>query len=362
MRAILFLCSWGSFVRWNYDAGFEIIMKILVTGGAGFIGSNFIHYWLKNHSDDEVVNFDKLTYAGHLESLQDIESNPNYHFIKGDIANVEDVRGAMVGIDTVVHFAAESHVDRSVVDPLTFVKTNVLGTAVLLNEALSAGIKRFHHVSTDEVYGHLKVSDPPFTEGTSYQPRTPYSASKAGSDHLVRAYFETYSLPVTISNCANNYGPYHDPEKLIPRFITNLLQGKKVPLMGQGENIREWLHAEDHAGAIDLILQQGVIGETYLVQGEERTNLEITKLLLGIMNLDDSMIEFVEHRLGHDFRYAINGNKMKELGWERVHSLDHDLPKIVQWYKDNEWWWKPLVNNRPDVDRSAQKTYGDKHE
>ncbi|OGE28119.1 dTDP-glucose 4,6-dehydratase [Candidatus Daviesbacteria bacterium RIFCSPHIGHO2_01_FULL_40_11] len=335
-------------------------MKLLITGGAGFIGSNFIHYWLKSHPQDRIVNLDALTYAGHPESLKDIETNPNYQFIKGDIADGNTVEQAMDGIDVVVHFAAESHVDRSIIDPLQFVRTNVLGTAVLLNAALEAKIKRFHHVSTDEVYGELGLEDPPFTEDTPYNPRTPYSASKAGSDHLVRAYFETYGLPVTITNCANNYGPYHDPEKLIPRFITNLLEGEKVPLMGKGENIREWLHVGDHAEAIDFVLQKGEVGETYLIQGEEKTNMEITQTLLSIMGLDESMIEFVEHRLGHDFRYAINGEKLKSLGWERKHSVDSDLQRIVGWYKENEWWWKPLKEGRPIVDRMAQKSYGSK--
>lgn len=333
-------------------------MKLLVTGGAGFIGSNFIHYWLKNHPEDQVTNLDALTYAGHLESLKNIGGNPNYKFIKGDIVDPETVKSAIEGVDIIVHFAAESHVDRSIIDPLQFVKTNVLGTAVLLNAAMGAKVKRFHHVSTDEVYGELGPNDAPFREDTPYQPRTPYSASKAGSDHLVRAYFETYGLPVTITNCANNYGPYHDPEKLIPRFITNLLEGKKVPLMGQGENIREWLHVEDHASAVDFVLQKGKIGETYLIQGEEKTNMEITRMLLQILNLDESMVQFVGHRLGHDFRYAINGAKLKALGWERKHSLAEDLPKVVEWYKENEWWWKPLKEGRPNVDRSAQKSYG----
>ncbi len=333
-------------------------MKLLVTGGAGFIGSNFVRYWIKNHPEDEIIIFDLLTYAGHLSSLKDVENNPNYKFIQGDITDVEAVEQALEGVDIVVHFAAESHVDRSIIDPLKFVKTNVLGTAVLLNAALDAKIKKFHHVSTDEVYGELKPNDPPFVENTPYQPRTPYSASKAGSDHLVRAYFETYGLPITITNCANNYGFYHDPEKLIPRFITNFLEGKKVPLMGKGENIREWLHAEDHAAAIDLVLQKGKAGETYLIEGEEKTNLEITQMLLKILGMDESMIEFVEHRLGHDFRYAINGEKLKSLGWERKHSLEEDLPKIVDWYKENEWWWKPLKEGRPNIDRVAQKSYG----
>lgn len=330
-------------------------MKLLVTGGAGFIGSNFVRYWLKNHPEDKVLNLDKLTYAGHLSSLKDVESNPNYRFIKGDITNPNDVAEAMDGVDVVVHFAAESHVDRSVLDPLEFVKTNVLGTAVLLNQALKNKVKRFHHISTDEVYGDLEVNDPPFTPETKYNPHTPYSASKAGSDHLVRAYHDTYGLPVTITNCANNFGPYHDPEKLIPRFITNLLAGKKVPLMGKGENIREWLYVEDHARAIDLVIQKGQEGETYLVEGEERTNLEVTKKLLEILGKDESSIEYVGDRLGHDFRYANDGSKLMEMGWKREYTFEEWLEKTVQWFKDNKWWWEPLLEGRPDVDRTAQE-------
>lgn len=333
-------------------------MKVLVTGGAGFIGSNFIHYWLEYHPGDQVVNLDALTYAGHLESLKDIENNPNYQFIKGDITNPEDVKKAMAGVDIVVHFAAESHVDRSVIDPLVFVRTNVLGTATLLNAALDAKVKRFHHVSSDEVYGDLSPSDSPFTEDTPYNPRTPYSASKAGSDHLVRAYFKTYGLPVTITNCANNYGPYQDPEKLIPRFITSLLEGQKVPLMGKGENVREWLHVDDHSFGVDVVLNHGKIGETYLLQGEERTNIEVTREILRHLQMDEDMIEFVEHRLGHDFRYANNGSKIMDIGWERQHPLDIWLPKTIDWYKENEWWWESLKEGRPNVDASAQKSYG----
>lgn len=331
--------------------------KLLITGGAGFIGSNFIHYWLETHPDDQVINLDKLTYAGHLESLKDVEGNPNYSFIQGDIAELDLVKKVMEGVDIVVHFAAESHVDRSIIDPLVFVKTNVLGTTNLLEAALSSKVKRFHHVSTDEVYGSLGSDDDPFTEETPYAPRTPYSASKAGSDHLVRAYFETYGLPTTITNCANNYGPYHDPEKLIPRFITNLLLGEKVPLMGKGENIREWLYVKDHARAIDLVLEKGRIGETYLIQGEEKTNLEVTKKILELLGKNDAMIEYVEHRLGHDFRYAIDGSKLKALGWQPEHNFDEWLKKTVEWFKENGWWWKPLREGRPVVDRSAQKGY-----
>lgn len=333
-------------------------MKILVTGGAGFIGSNFICYWLKEHPDDQVANLDALTYAGHPESLKDIEGNPNYQFIKGDIKDASVVGSAMNGVDIVVHFAAESHVDRSVIDPLLFVKTNVLGTAILLEAALNAKVKRFHHISTDEVFGHLEPNDPPFNEETKYSPRTPYSASKAGSDHLVRAYFETYKLPVTITNCANNFGPFQDPEKLIARFITNLLEGKKVPLMGKGENIRSWIYVDDHNRAVDLVIQKGEVGQTYCIGGEEKTNMEVTKKLLEILGKDESSIESVEHRLGHDFRYAIDDSKLKGLGFKPEYDFETWLKKTVDWYKENEWWWKPLKEGRPNVDRLAQKSYG----
>lgn len=337
-------------------------MKLLVTGGAGFIGSNFIHYWLKNHPQDQIVNLDVLTYAGHLESLKDIEGNPNYQFIKGDITNPEDVKKAMDGVDLVVHFAAESHVDRSIIDPMIFVKTNMLGTNILLDIAMKNKIKRFHHISTDEVYGSLGPNDPPFTEGTNYAPRSPYAASKAGAEQLVVAYFITYKLPVTITNCADNYGPYHDPEKLISRFITNLLEGKKVPLMGQGENIREWLFVEDHCRAIDVVLQKGIVGEKYLIAGEELTNMAVTKKILELLGKDESWIEFVGHRLGHDFRYAIDDSKIKTLGWQPQMNFNEGLKLTVDWYKENEWWWKPLKIDRPNLDRDAQVAYGEKNE
>lgn len=332
-------------------------MKILITGGAGFIGSNFIHYWLKNHPEDQVVNLDALTYAGHLESLKDIETNPNYQFIKGDITNPQEVERAIQGVDMVVHFAAESHVDRSIIDPLKFVMANVLGTAQLLEAALNAKVKHFHHVSSDECFGQLGLNDLPFNEQTPYAPRTPYAASKAGSDHLVRAYYQTYGLPITITNCSNNFGPYQDPEKLIPRFITNLLEGQKVPLMGQGENIRDWLYVEDHSRAIDMVLQKGQTGETYCVGGEEKTNLEVTKKILEILAKDESFIEYVGHRLGHDFRYAIDDKKLRQLGWSPKYDFNTWLKKTVEWYKENEWWWKNLKQGRPNVDRAAQNGY-----
>lgn len=333
-------------------------MKLLVTGGAGFIGSNFIRYWLKNHPDDHIVNLDALTYAGHLESLKDLEGNSNYHFIKGDVTNPRDIKKAMEGVAIVVHFAAESHVDRSVIDPFVFVRTNVLGTTTLLDIALDCKVKRFHHVSTDEVFGQIGLDDPPFDEKTNYSPRTPYAASKAGSDHLVRAYCQTYSLPITITNCSNNFGPFQDPEKLIPRFITNLLQGQKVPLMGKGENVRDWLFVDDHCRAIEIVLQKGGVGETYCVGGEEKTNKEVTLKILELLGKDEAWIENVEHRLGHDFRYAIDDNKLRNLGWQPEHNFDEWLENTVEWYKKNEWWWKPLKEGRPNVDRSAQKSYG----
>ena len=333
-------------------------MKILVTGGAGFIGSNFIHYWLKNHPDDLVVNLDALTYAGHLESLKDIENNPNYKFVKGDITDLTTVKNVIEGVDVVVHFAAESHVDRSIIDPLVFVKTNVLGTAILLNCALDAKVKRFHHISTDETFGQLGPNDPPFNEDTKYSPHTPYAASKAGSDHLVRSFYYTYGLPITISNCSNNFGPYHDPEKLIPRFITNLLEDQKVPLMGKGENVRDWVYVEDHNRAVDFILQKGQIGETYCIGGEETSNFEVTKKILELLGKGEDMIEYVEHRLGHDFRYAIDNTKIRSLGWQPEKSFEQRLDETVKWFKENGWWWKPLKENRPNVDRIAQKGYG----
>ncbi len=332
-------------------------MKLLVTGGAGFIGSNFIHYWLSHHPTDRVVNFDVLTYAGHLESLQDIQHHPQYQFIQGDITNEEAVNAVMAQVDTVVHFAAESHVDRSIIDPQIFIKTNVVGTSVLLNAALKYKIKRFHHISTDEVFGHLGAHDAPFTEASNYRPRTPYAASKAAADMLVRSFFETYQLPVTITNCANNFGPFCDPEKLIPRFITNLIDNKKVPLMGQGENIRPWLYVKDHCRAIELVLERGIIGETYCVSGTEHTNHTVTLKILELLGKGESMIEYVGHRLGHDFRYALDSSKIQRLGWKPEHSFDEWIQKTVQWYQENEWWWRPLKQGRPVVDRVAQKNY-----
>ncbi len=335
-------------------------MKLLVTGGAGFIGSNFILYWLKNHPDDHIVNFDKLTYAGNLENLKSIESNPNYKFVKGDITNAVEVNASMVGIDTVVHFAAESHVDRSIMEPAGFVLTNVVGTQVLLDSALKNNIKRFHHVSTDEVFGALALdSTEKFNEGTPYDPHSPYSASKAGSDHLVRAYFDTFGLPITITNCANNYGPFHFPEKLIPLAITNLIEGKKVPVYGDGLYVRDWLYVEDHCRAIDLVLSKGKVGETYCVGSltQDVNNLEVIKKILKIMGKGEEMIEFVKDRPGHDRRYAIDFSKIKnELGWEPKHTFDEWLELTVKWYQENESWWKDVKSG--DYQNYYAKQYG----
>jgi dTDP-glucose 4,6-dehydratase len=321
-------------------------MKLLVTGGAGFIGSNFILYWMKNYPQDQIVNLDSLTYAGNLENLKDVEENPNYKFIYGSICDLNTVNQAMESVDIVVHFAAESHVDRSILKPSDFVVTNVVGTQVLLDSALKHKIKRFHHISTDEVFGSLKLEDKnKFNERTNYNPRSPYSASKAGSDHLVRAYHETYGLPITITNCSNNFGPYQFPEKFIPLAITNILEGKKIPVYGDGLYVRDWLYVADHCHAIDLVLNKGKIGETYLIGGmtNDVSNLEVIKKILKIMGKDESFIDFVKDRPGHDRRYAVDWSKINnELGWKPLHEFDEWLEKTIAWYKENENWWKDV--------------------
>ncbi|HVZ67117.1 MAG TPA: dTDP-glucose 4,6-dehydratase [Patescibacteria group bacterium] len=319
-------------------------MKLLITGGAGFIGSNFILYWLKNHPEDQIVNFDKLTYAGNLENLKEIENNPNYKFVKGDITATDEVMAVMEGIDTVVHFAAESHVDRSIHDPSPFVMTNVAGTQVLLDAALKKQVKRFHHISTDEVFGALDLnSTNKFNERTNYDPRSPYSASKAGSDHLVRAYYHTYNLPITITNCSNNFGPYQFPEKIIPLAITNLLEGKKVPIYGDGLYVRDWLYVDDHVRAIELVLDKGKVGETYVVGGltEDIPNIEVAKKIIKLLGKSEDSIEYVEDRPGHDRRYAVDWSKIRdELGYKPLYDFDTYLEKTVEWYKTNESWWR----------------------
>ncbi|MBI5452532.1 dTDP-glucose 4,6-dehydratase [Candidatus Gottesmanbacteria bacterium] len=321
-------------------------MNLLVTGGAGFIGANFVLYWLNKYPKDTIINLDELTYAGNLENLKTVETNPRYKFVKGDICNPKLVNQVMEGIDTVCHFAAESHVDRSILSPSTFIETNIVGTHILLEAALKNKVKRFHHISTDEVFGSLELNNSSkFDERTPYNPRSPYSASKAASDHLVRAYWFTYGLPITISNCSNNFGRFQFPEKLIPLAITNILEGKKVPVYGDGLHVRDWLFVEDHCRAIDLIIRDGKVGETYCVGGltKDISNLEVIKKILKILNKDESWLVFVKDRPGHDRKYSIDWSKIKnELGWHPEEDFDLLLEKTVSWYKDNRNWWLRL--------------------
>ena len=317
-------------------------MKLLVTGGAGFIGSNFIHYWFKHHPTDSIVNLDALTYAGNKTNLAELQDFSNYHFVHGDICDPVVVNPLVYECDVVVHFAAESHVDRSIIEPGIFLKTNVIGTQVLLQAAREYS-KRFHHISTDEVFGTLPLNTTDkFNEDSPYQPHSPYSASKAASDHLVRAFHDTYDLPITISNCTNNYGPWHYPEKFIPLAITNLLQGKPIPVYGTGVNVRDWLYVEDHCRAIELILLHGKIGETYCIGGNaECDNVALAKLLLKLMGMSENMITFVKDRPGHDLRYAMDYSKIQlDLGGEPTIALRDGLQRTIQWFKDHRTWYE----------------------
>jgi dTDP-glucose 4,6-dehydratase len=316
-------------------------MKILVTGGAGFIGSNFILYMMEKYPDYEIVNLDKLTYAGNLENLKSVVNNPNYKFIQGDICDRKTVEAAITGCDLVVHFAAESHVDRSIENPEDFIETNVKGTLVLLETARKFNLKRFHHVSTDEVFGTLSLDKPEekFNENTPYSPRSPYAASKAGSDHLVRAFIETYNFPATISNCTNNYGPFQFPEKIIPLFIINALEDKNLPIYGKGNAVRDYLYVTDHCVALDLIIHKGKIGETYCIGGDsEKNGLEIADTILDMLDKPKNLKTFVEDRKGHDMRYAMDHSKItRELGWQLGVSFEEGIKKTIEWYKDKKW-------------------------
>ncbi len=315
-------------------------MKLLVTGGAGFIGSNFIRMMFAQYPGIEITNLDKLTYAGNIESLKDI-SNPGYNFVQGDICDPEIVMQAMEGVDAVVHFAAESHVDRSIKDSSVFVVTNVVGTNNLLKCAMDSDIKQFIHVSTDEVYGSIREGS--FCETDNLNPSSPYSSSKAGSDLLAMSYHNTYGLPVTVTRCTNNFGPYQYPEKLIPLFITNLMDGKQVPVYGTGLNVRDWIYVEDHCSGIDFVMQHGKAGEIYNIGGgNELTNLEITHRILKALGKDESMIRYVEDRKGHDFRYSLDCSKLQKMGWKPQYDFDTALDATIQWYVDNRWWWEPL--------------------
>ena len=315
-------------------------MKLFVTGAAGFIGSNYVRYVLAN-SDDEVTVFDALTYAGNLATLADLEDDPRYRFVKGDICDRDAVREAMTGHDQVVHFAAESHVDRSIVNPDAFVTTNCLGTNVMCDIARQVEVDRFLHISTDEVYGSIEEGS--FVETDRLGPRSPYSSSKAGSDLIALSYEETYGLPVVVTRSSNNFGPYQFPEKVIPLFVTNLLDGRKVPLYGDGLNIRDWIYVEDNCSGVDVVLRKGQIGEVYNIGGgNETTNRELTEKVLALCGAGDEMIEYVEDRLGHDRRYSIDCSKARALGWAPDRTLDEALAATVEWYRENRAWWEPL--------------------
>ncbi len=315
-------------------------MRLFVTGGAGFIGSNYVHHVLAT-SDDEVTVFDALTYAGNIENLRSVEDDPRYRFVKGDITDRDAVTAAMDGHDAVVHFAAESHVDRSILNPDEFVRTNCDGTNVMCDVARHVGVDRFLHISTDEVYG--SVEEGSSTESDPLEPRSPYSASKAGSDLIALSYFSTYGLPVVVTRSSNNFGPYQFPEKVIPLFVTNLLDGKKVPLYGDGMNIRDWCFVGDNCTGVDLVLRNGTVGEIYNIGGgNEVPNRFLTDSILSILGHDESMIEYVEDRLGHDRRYSIDTSKMHGLGWKPQRDFPDALEATVAWYRDNRAWWEPL--------------------
>lgn len=315
-------------------------MKLFITGGAGFIGSNYVRHVLAN-SDDEVTVFDALTYAGNLSSLADVAEDPRYSFVQGDICDREAVAAAMAGHDMVVHFAAESHVDRSIVDPDTFVRTNCLGTNVMCDVARNIGVERFLHISTDEVYGSIEEGS--FIETDRLGPRSPYSSSKAGSDLIALSYQETYGLPVIVTRSSNNFGPFQFPEKVIPLFVTNLLDSKKVPLYGDGLNIRDWIHVLDNCAGVDTVLRKGTIGEIYNIGGgNETTNRELTSMVLSNMGVGEEMVEYVQDRLGHDRRYSVDCSKANALGWKPSRNLDVAVAETVEWYRANRAWWEPL--------------------
>lgn len=325
-------------------------MKIIVTGGAGFIGGNFVHLMVNKYPDDEIICLDKLTYAGNLETLEPVMDKKNFKFVKGDIADREFVYKLFETEkpDIIVNFAAESHVDRSITDPGIFLKTNILGTGVLLDACREYGIKRYHQVSTDEVYGDLPLDRPDlfFTEETPLHTSSPYSASKASADLLVLAYHRTFKLPITISRCSNNYGPYHFPEKLIPLIIANALNDKELPVYGKGENVRDWLYVEDHCKAIDLIIHKGRVGEVYNIGGHnEKTNLEVVKTVLRELGKSEDLITYVTDRPGHDMRYAIDPTKIhNELGWLPETKFDDGIKKTIKWYLENKTWWENIIS------------------
>ena len=339
-------------------------MNIIVTGGAGFIGANFVYYQLEKHPEDRIICLDALTYAGNLETLEEAMKNPNFRFVKGDIADREFVYNLFEEEhpDIVVNFAAESHVDRSIENPEIFLKTNIMGTQVLMDACRKYGIKRYHQVSTDEVYGDLPLDQPDlfFTEETPIHTSSPYSSSKAGADLLVLAYYRTFKLPVSITRCSNNYGPYHFPEKLIPLMISRALADEPLPVYGKGENVRDWLYVKDHCSAIDLVMRKGRVGEVYNVGGHnERTNLEVVKTILAQLGKPESLITYVTDRPGHDMRYAIDPTKIHtELGWLPETKFDDGIKATIEWYLENEDWWKNILSG--DYQNYFQKMYVEK--
>ena len=339
-------------------------MKIIVTGGAGFIGGNFVHYMVNQYPEDMIINLDLLTYAGNLETLKPVENAPNYKFVKGDIAD----RAFIFKLfeeekpDVVINFAAESHVDRSITDPESFVRTNVMGTTTLLDACRQYGIKRYHQVSTDEVYGDLPLDRPDlfFTEETPLHTSSPYSSSKASADLFVLAYHRTYGLPVTVSRCSNNYGPYHFPEKLIPLIISRALNDEELPVYGKGDNVRDWLYVTDHCKAIDLVVRKGRVGEVYNIGGHnERTNLEVVKTILKALGKPESLIKFVTDRPGHDRRYAIDPTKIEtELGWKPEYTFDTGIVKTIEWYLNNKEWWEHIISG--EYTKYFKNMYGER--
>lgn len=339
-------------------------MKIVVTGGAGFIGGNFVHYAVNKYPEDTIICLDKLTYAGNMETLAPVMDKDNFKFVKGDIADREFIYQLFETEkpDVIINFAAESHVDRSITDPGIFLQTNVIGTGVLLDACKKYGIQRYHQVSTDEVYGDLPLDRPDlfFTEETPLHTSSPYSASKASADLLVQAYHRTFKVPVTISRCSNNYGPYHFPEKLIPLMIANALNDKPLPVYGKGENVRDWLYVEDHCIAIDMIVRRGKVGEVYNIGGHnERTNLEVVKTIIRELGKSEDLIHFVTDRPGHDMRYAIDPTKIKnDLGWEPTTSFDEGIKKTIQWYLDNKAWWENIISG--EYQNYYEKMYGNR--
>ncbi|MGP1348058.1 MAG: dTDP-glucose 4,6-dehydratase [Stomatobaculum sp.] len=339
-------------------------MKIIVTGGAGFIGSNFVQYEVNQYPEDEIINLDLLTYAGNLESVRPVEDKPNYRFVRGDITDRDFVFSLFEKErpDVVVNFAAESHVDRSITDPEIFVRTNVIGTTTLLDACRKYGIRRYHQVSTDEVYGDLPLDRPDlfFTEETPIHTSSPYSSAKASADLFVMAYHRTYGLPVSISRCSNNYGPYHFPEKLIPLVIIRALNNEEIPVYGAGENVRDWLYVTDHCAAIDLVVRKGREGEVYNIGGHnERTNLEVVQTILRALGKPESLIRFVKDRPGHDRRYAMDPTKIEaELGWKPEHTFDTGIPLTIRWYLDNKEWWEHIVSG--DYQKYFEKMYGER--